>query len=117
MLLASAAIAQPTAPSPPIKPAQSPVVPGKAAPSQPPVSARQGGPKDFLGSTNPDRLMGSAGSDTFVVPPNSATGTAGARTSGAGKDTVDYQRRPNPSTQPITPAPSPAAQGGQQGKR
>jgi hypothetical protein len=84
----------------------------KAAPSQPPVSARQGGPKDFVGSTNPDRLGGGAGNDKFDAQPNSAAGIRGA-----GKDTLTYERRPNPSIQPITPAPSPATQAGQQGKR
>jgi hypothetical protein len=209
MVLASAAIAQPTAPSPPIKPAQSPVVPGKAlsageaasplgaiqrsnpvvvpppqtnsaeqsysrgsgfvsqhgssptqgaplssqgpsvhgansgqniakpygstpaptelgkgsrvspgaavsppkvTPSKPPLSQTQTGPRP---TGSGDGLQGDGGIDRL------STGrTANSPNPfGSGKDSLTYERRPNPSIQPITPAPSPATQAGQQGKR
>lgn len=86
------------------------VSPPKVTPSKPPLSQTQTGPRP---TGSGDGLQGDGGNDRL-----SAGRTANSPNPfGSGKDSLTYERRPNPSIQPITPAPSPATQAGQQGKR
>ena len=138
MLLASAAIAQPTAPSAPIKPTQSPAVPGKAlstgeaasplgaihrsnpivVPPPEPNSAEQsysrGSGFASQYGTKPDPKVTSAPPATGRVGTNTLVGGVGADAApgDAGKTVFSGDKASK-----VTPAPSPATQAGQQGKR
>ena len=146
ILLTNAAIAQPAASSSPIKPTQSPVLPGNAASTAEaasPLGAIQRSNPVVVPPPQPNSAEQSYSRGSGFVAQHGSSPTQGAPLSSQGpsvhgassgqntakpyastpaptdlgKGSLNYERRPNPSIQPITPAPSPATQAGQQGKR